>query len=70
MSAGTEERLLDALDAMAEQVEFAPDAHERAQAEWRWRARRRRILTVVIAVVIVAVADVAGLWALNRAKVA
>jgi hypothetical protein len=68
VSVAPDERLIDALGAIAEQVEVAPDAYERAQAEWRSRERRRRILAIVIAVLIIPAADVARVWALNRAK--
>jgi hypothetical protein len=68
MSLETEKRLLDALDALAARVEIAPDAYVRTQARWRWRERCRRMVAVGLAVVIVAAADIAGLWALNRAQ--
>jgi acyl transferase domain-containing protein len=67
MSAPTEERLREALGALADTVEVQPGAYERAQAAWRRRERRRRRLVVAVAVLVVAVADAAGLWALNRA---
>ena len=66
MSAPTEERLREALGALADTVEVQPGAYKRAQAAWRRRGRRRR-LVVAVAVLVVAVADAAGLWALNRA---
>lgn len=67
MSAPTEARLREALDAYAEQVSSAPDAYARARSAWRRRERRRRILVIVVAVLVVAAADAVGLWALNRA---
>ncbi len=68
MSPATEERLLDALDALAEGVHPSAHAYERTQAEWRRRERRRRRRTIALAVVIIAIADVIGLWALNGAR--
>lgn len=67
MSAPTEERLREALGALADSVEPRPGAYVRAQAAWRRRERRRRLLVVAVAVLVIALADVAGLWALNRA---
>lgn len=68
MSPGTEERLRDACEALAEQVVVDEHAYLRTQAEWRRRERRRRMLVVALAVLVIALADVVGLWALNGAR--
>lgn len=60
-----EERLRDALEMLAEQVDASPDAYRRAQTEWRRRERRRRIVVAVLAAAVIAAADGAALWALN-----
>lgn len=60
-----EERLRASLGAFAEQVEAAPDSYARAHEEWCRRDRRRR--WVALASVLIVVADVVGLWALDRA---
>lgn len=65
---GTEERLRDVLDALAEGVHASPGAYRAVQAEWRRRERRRRLLVGVLAALVIAVADGVGLWALNQAR--
>lgn len=60
-----EERLADALQTLARQVEESPGAYTRAHAEWRRRERRRRVVVAVLAVAVIAGADGAALWALN-----
>ena len=67
MTPPTEERLRAALDAYADRIDPDPEAYARARAVWQRRERRRRLLVVAVAVVLVALADVVGLWALNRA---
>ena len=64
----TEQRLREALDAVAGGVRTSPDAYERALHEWRRRERRRRVLALLLAALLVAGADVVGLWALNRSS--
>jgi ferric-dicitrate binding protein FerR (iron transport regulator) len=67
----TDDRLRDALAALADGVPEAPrdpasGDYRRASAGWRRRYRRRRlVLAVLIAIVFVA-ADAVALWALNR----
>jgi len=65
---GTDEKLRDVLGALAAGVPISADAYQEVRAEWTRRQRRRRRLAVIIAVVIVLVADVVGLWALNRSE--
>lgn len=63
----TEDRLREALDTLAGSVEPKPGAYRRVSAEWRRRERRRRLLTALLVLVVLALADLVGLWALNRA---
>jgi len=67
VSPPTEERLRAALGAYADRIDPDPEAYARARAAWQRRERRRRLLVVAVAVLVVALADIAGLWALNRA---
>lgn len=60
------ERLRAALNAAAEEVSPRPDAYERALADWRRREKRRRRVGLIIAAIILIIADIAGLWVLNR----
>ncbi len=62
-----EQRLRDSLGAFAEQVEAAPDSYARAHEQWRRRDRRRRWIALTVASALIVVADVVGLWALDRA---
>jgi len=64
----TEDRLRETLGTLAERVEVAPDAYDRAQREWRRRDRVRRWLVLALAVLVIAAADLVGLWALNNAR--
>jgi len=67
-SPGTaEDRLREALDALATGVTADPDAYRRVRAEWRRRERRRRLVLAILVAVVFTLADVLGLWALNRA---
>jgi uncharacterized membrane protein YbhN (UPF0104 family) len=62
----TDDRLRDALAALASGVPEASGDYRRASAGWRRRYRRRRlVLAILIAVVFVA-ADAIALWALNQ----
>jgi ferric-dicitrate binding protein FerR (iron transport regulator) len=60
-----EQRLSEALQLLAEQVDASPDAYPRVQTEWRRRERRRRLVAAVLAVTVIAAADGAALWALS-----
>lgn len=66
--AGTDEMLRDVLGTLAAQVPVSADAYHEVRAEWSRRQRRRRRLAVLMAVVLILLADVVGLWALNRAE--
>lgn len=62
----TDDRLRDALQALAAGVPAASGDYRRASAGWRRRYRRRRlVLAILIAIVFVA-ADAIALWALNQ----
>ncbi len=65
--APTDEMLRDVLGALADEVAVSPDAYHHMRAEWVRRQRRRKRLGVMLAILVVALADLAGLWALNRA---
>jgi len=62
-----EQRLRDSLGAFAEQVQDVPGDYGRAHREWRRRERRRRWFALALASVLIVVADLVGLWALDRA---
>jgi hypothetical protein len=64
---GADERLREALDALASGVRADPDAYRRASAGWRRRYRRRRLVLAILAAVVFAAADAVGLWALSQA---
>ena len=59
--------LRDVLETLAAQVSVSPDAYHEVRAEWVRRQRRRKRIGVMVAIVLVALADLIGLWALNRA---
>lgn len=63
----TEDRLREALDALAGGVAPDPDAYARVRREWRRRERRRRLILYLLIAAIFAAADAIGLWALNHA---
>lgn len=60
-----EQRLSEALQVLAEQVDASPEAYPRVRTEWRRRERRRRLAAAVLAVTVIAAADGAALWALS-----
>lgn len=64
----SDELLRDVLETLASQVSVSPDAYHEVRAEWVRRQRRRKRLGVVIAIVLIALADLIGLWSLNRAE--
>ncbi|SHK52362.1 hypothetical protein SAMN05443637_107173 [Pseudonocardia thermophila] len=64
---GTDERLRDALQALAAGVPETPEDFRAASSQWRRRERRRRIVLAVLATVVFVVADGLALWALNQA---
>jgi hypothetical protein len=64
---GADERLRDALDALAAGVQADPRAYQRASAGWRRRHRRRRLVLAILAAMVFAAADAVGLWALSQA---
>jgi hypothetical protein len=64
---GTDERLREALGALAAGVQADPAAYRRASAGWRRRYRRRRLVLAILAAVVFAAADAVGLWALSQA---
>lgn len=63
----TEQRLRDALDALAAEVHPDPDAYRRVIIRWRRRERKRRLIIAILSTLIFAAADAIGLWALNQA---
>ncbi|GAB3137333.1 hypothetical protein GCM10027290_02890 [Micromonospora sonneratiae] len=67
--AGTEQRLREALDAVANNVHAAPDAYQQVRREWHRRERRRRLILAILIAVVFAIADAIGLWALNQTRV-
>ncbi|WP_173158202.1 hypothetical protein [Phytohabitans suffuscus] len=64
----TEDRLRETLDALAAGIDAAPPAYRKARAEWRRRERRRRLVLAVLIAIVFALADLIGLWALNRTR--
>ncbi len=66
MNERSDELVRDVLESWAAQVAVSPDAYHQVRAEWVRRQRRRRRLGVVVAIVLVLLADIVGLWALNR----
>jgi hypothetical protein len=72
MSSGparTEERLRQALDAVAGGVHPPPHAYRQVRQEWHRRERRRRLILAILIALVFAVADAIGLWALNQTHV-
>lgn len=62
----SDQAVRDALDAIADQVHVSPGAYHTVRAEWLRRQRRRKRLGVLVAILLVVIADVIGVWALNR----
>lgn len=62
----TDDRLRDALQALATGVPAASDDYRRASAGWRRRYRRRRLVLAILAAIVFLAADAIGLWALNQ----
>ena len=62
----TDDRLRDALAAMASGVPESPADYRRASAGWRRRYRRRRLVLAVLVLVVFLAADAIALWALNQ----
>ncbi|WP_416974841.1 hypothetical protein [Streptomyces sp. 4F14] len=63
----TERELAEALAALAEGVQGAPDAYRTARGEWLRRERRRRLVLAVVIAVVFTLATLIGLWVLNQA---
>lgn len=66
-SPGTERRLSEALEAVAESVHPSPDAYRTARTGWHRRERRRRLILAVLITVVFTLATLIGLWVLNQA---
>ncbi|MBL1102384.1 hypothetical protein [Streptomyces coffeae] len=64
---GTEKQLRETLEALAHQVQPAPDAYRTARGDWLRRERRRRLVLAVLITVVFALAVLIGLWVLNQA---
>jgi hypothetical protein len=62
----SDEMVRDVLESLAAQVTVSPDAYHQVRSEWVRRQQRRRRLGVIVAMVLVVLADVVGVWALNR----
>ena len=62
----TERELREALSALADGVQAAPDAYRTARGEWLRRERRRRLVLAVLIAVVFALATLIGLWVLNQ----
>ncbi|MCT2592361.1 hypothetical protein LHJ74_21045 [Streptomyces sp. N2-109] len=65
--ARTERELREALQALADGVQAAPDAYRTARGEWLRRERRRRLVLAVLIAIVFAAATLIGLWVLNQA---
>ncbi|MFH8617438.1 hypothetical protein ACH4E8_20505 [Streptomyces sp. NPDC017979] len=63
----TEERLREAMAALAGHVHAAPDAYRTARGQWHRRERRRRLVLGTLIAVVFTLATLAGLWVLNSA---
>lgn len=63
---GAEKQLREALEALADQVQPAPDAYRTARGGWLRRERRRRLVLAVLITVVFALAVLIGLWVLNQ----
>lgn len=64
----TDDRLRDALQALASGVPQAPEDYRAASSTWRRRERRRRLVLAVVAAAVLLLADIVGLWALNQSS--
>jgi type VI protein secretion system component VasF len=62
----TDDRLRDALQALASGVPQAPDDYRAASSGWRRRERRRRLILALLVALVLLLADIVGLWALNQ----
>ena len=62
----TDERLRDALHALADGVPAPAADYRRASAGWRRRYRRRRLVLAILIAIVFLAADAIALWALNR----
>ncbi|KUO02919.1 hypothetical protein AQJ67_19120 [Streptomyces caeruleatus] len=65
-AARTERELREALEALAQGVQAAPDAYRTARGEWLRRERRRRLVLTVLIAVVFTLATLIGLWVLNQ----
>lgn len=63
----TEERLREAMAALAGHVHPAPDAYRTARGQWHRRERRRRLVLGALVAVVFTLATLVGLWVLNSA---
>lgn len=64
---GTEHLLREALEALAAEVQPAPEAYRTARGDWLRRERRRRMILAIAITVVFALATLVGLWVLNQA---
>lgn len=64
----TEDRLRDAFEAFAAEVNPAPDAYRRARNSWLRSEQRRRLILAIVIAVVFSLSVLIGIWVLNHAS--